>query len=259
MAKFNIDRLPRLARSMFESQSKWGDKNWKDTLRLHAREINTLLDDISIFDLWKKTLGDKYGKIGQDLLPEIYMDVYVSVHFACMGLYKQGHVCLRAELENALRLVYFAVHPVEYGWRCSGKDFFKKKNVWVEDYRYFRQLDEVHKFQQTCKQDGFTMVVFDNVKKLYGKLSQYVHTGPTTFLTTPDRFAPKYRKPEFNKWLNAFKETQKCINLILVLGFTEDFKKLAMSKKKDILRKTGDKKVKRGLRKSIPVIFVGGI
>lgn len=259
MAKFNIDRLPRLARSMFESQSKWGDKNWKDTLKFHAREINTLLDDMSIFDLWKKTLGDGYGKVGQNLLPEIYMDVYVSVHFACLGLYKQSHVCLRAELENALRLVYFAVHPVEYGWWRSGKDFFKKKDVWADNYRYFRQLDEVQKFQQACKNDGHKVDVFDAVKNLYGKLSQYVHTGPTTFITTPDRFAPKYRKPEFGKWLNAFKETQKCINLILVLGFTEDFKKLTLPKKKGILKKTGDKKVKKGLRKSIPVKFVGAI
>jgi len=259
MAKFNIDKLPPLARNMFESQSKWGEKNWKDTLKLHAREIDALLDDISIFDLWKKTLGEKYGKIGQNLLPEIYMDVYVSVHFACMGLYKQSHVCLRAELENALRLMYFAVHPVEYGWWCSGKDFFKKKDVWAEDYRYFRQLDEVQKFQRVCKQDGYTEVVFDRVRDLYGKLSQYVHTGPTAFLTTPDRFAPKYREPEFKKWLNAFKETQTCINLILVLGFTDDFRKLALHKKKQILRKVGDKKVKKGLRKSVPVKFAGAI
>jgi hypothetical protein len=176
-----------------------------------------------------------------------------------MGLYKQSHVCLRAELENALRLVYFAVHPVEYGWWCSGKDFFKKRDVWAEDYRYFRQLDEVQKFQQVCKQDGYEVVVFDGVTDLYGKLSQYVHTGPTAFLTTPDRFAPKYRESEFEKWLHAFKKTQKYVNIVLVLGFTEDFKKLALPMRKKILRKTGDKKVKRGLRKSIPVKFVGGI
>jgi len=259
MKKFDVSRLPLLTKSVFETHQKWASKNWKDTLKLHAREINTLLEDISIFDLWKNMLRDKYNKIGQDLLPEIYMDVYMSVLFACMGLYKQGHVCLRSELENALRLVYFAVHPVEYSWWCSGKDFFKKKDVWAEDYRYFRRLDEVQKFQQMCKQDGYTMDVFNSVKKLYEKLSQYVHTGRTTFLTTPDRFAPKYREPEFKKWLNAFKETQKCINLILVLGFTDDFKKLTLPKKKDILRKTGDKKVKRGLRKSVPVKFKGAI
>jgi hypothetical protein len=259
MAKFNFDRLPPLARSMFESQSKWADKNWKDTLKLHSRQINTLLDDMSVLDLWKKTLGDGYGKVGQNLLPEIYMDVYVSVHFACMGLYKQSHVCLRAELENAMRLVYFSVHPVEYGWWCSGRDFFKKRNVWDENYRYFRQLDEVQQFQQACKQDGATVNVFDSVKRLYGKLSQYVHTGPTAFLTTPDRFAPKYREPEFRKWLSAFRNTQNLINLIFVLGFTEDFRKLALPKKKDILKKTGDSKVKRGLRKCIPVRFAGAI
>jgi hypothetical protein len=259
MKKFNVNKLPSFVKSTYESQLKWADKNWKDTLRLRAREINALLDDISVFDLWKEILGDKYDKIGQNLLPEIYMDVYVSIHFACMGLYKQSHVCLRAELENTLRLVYFAVHPVEYGWWCSGKDFFKKRNVWAEDYRYFRQLDEVQKFQQVCKKGGHKVDVYDGVRILYGKLSQYVHTGPTAFLTTPERFAPKYRKPEFNKWLNAFKETQKFINLILVLGFPEDFKKLTLPKKKKILKKTGDTKTKAGLRKSVPVKFVGGI
>lgn len=259
MAKFRVDRLPPLARSMFESQLNWGDKNWKDTFRSHAREVNGLLDDISIFDLWKKTLGNKYGKIGQELLPEIFMDAYVSVHFACMGLYKQGHVCLRAELETALRLVYFAVHPVEYSWWCSGKDYFKKRDVWAEDYRYYRQLDEVQKFQQTCKQDGHKVNVLDGVKDLYGKLSQYVHTGRTTFLTTPDRFAPKYREPEFRKWLKAFRETQKHISVILVLGFHEDFKGIALPMQKRILKSTHEEKIKRGLRKSLALKFVGAI
>jgi hypothetical protein len=259
MARFNANRLAPLARTMYESQSRWVARNWQDTLAAHARAVETLLDSISVFDLWKKMLGGRYHEIGKDLLPEIFMDAYVSVHFACMGLYKQAHVCLRAELETVLRLAYFAVHPVEYGWWSSQEHYFSKKDPWGNDYEYFRHLIEVKEFQRACSQSGNRIMVFDDVRRLYSRLSQYVHAERAAFLTTPDRFAPRYQQPEFRKWCKAFQETQRHGNVVLVLAFAQDFKGAGRTTQKEILKRTGDQNTKAGLRRSLALKFAGAV
>jgi len=260
MRKFDEYSLPSLTKSMYVSQQKWLEKNWKDALKIHARRnIEGLLEKINVFDLWGDMLTDEYA-VAKTLIPEIFTDAYLSIHFACMGLYKQANVCLRAQLETALRLVYFSTHPVEFGWWSSGKDeFFKRRDVWADDFVYFRRLDEVDKFQRVCDANKDKINVFDKVGHLYSGLSKYVHSSALHFQTDPQRFAPKYKKAEFGKWLKSFKETQKYICLVLILGFANDFKAASLPVKKRILKVTEESKIKKGLRQLLGLKFRGRV
>ena len=260
MARFNLNKLPELTKSMYESQLKWNDKNWKDSIKNHHKEIEKLLEKVEVFDSWQHILESKYKNITKELIPEILMDSYLSVHFACMGLYKLANISLRTQLETSLRLVFFSTHPVEFNWWYSGKDeYFKKKAVWGEQYTYFTRLDEVKDFQAKCKESGNKVDLFDDIRILYGKLSQYVHSGVHSYLTTPERVSPKYRKDELGKWIKNFKETQKYINTVLTLGFADEFKSAKLDKKKKILKAIENDKFKTNLRKSLGLKFRGRI
>jgi len=260
MRKFDVNKLTQRCKSMYKSQLSWAEKNWKDTLKLHAnKDIEKLLQQIEIYDAWKKALND-YGKISQELLPEIFMDSYMSIHFACMGLYKQANVCLRAQLETALRLIYFASHPVEFGWWSGGKDeYFRKRDIWADDYQYFRRLSEIQMFQRKYKETGASYDIFNRVRSLYAKLSQYVHSSISSFQTKPKQFVPTYNKVEFNKWLKAFKETEKLISILLMLVFKKEFKTLGLQDQKNILKVAQEPNLKKILRQTLGLKFRGRI
>lgn len=256
MSKLNINRLPTLTRSIYESQQKWSEKNWKETLQHHSRTINSLLEKVGIFDAWKKVLSRKYGRVAQELIPEIFMDSFLSIHFACMGLYKQANICARAELESALRLVYFSTHPVEYDWWYNGNEWYlsSSKDVWGKGYEYFGQLSEVKKFNKQLSADFFS-----KIRVIYRKLSKYVHSGVASFQTGPERISPKYKIDDFGTWQSHFKEVQTLVNVILVLGFAVTFKGLNSTTQREILRTIEYPKFKGALRKSLGLRLRGRI
>jgi len=257
MRKFNENKLPTLAKIMYNSQQKWVQENWKATLAAHANGINALLDSIGVFDVWKKVLSNKYGKISKELIPEIFMDSYMSAHFACMGLYKQANVCLRSQLETSLRLVYFSTHPVEYKWWCEGSTWYlgsKFKDVWGPSYQYFEMLEEVKCFHKSCN-----LGLFKSIPDFYKTLSQYVHGSAQSFLTKPNRISPKYNIGEYKKWETNFKDVQKYSNTIFVLGFAEVFRAEDVPVQRAILKIIKDKGYKNGLRKSLKLRISGRI
>ncbi|MBA7524866.1 hypothetical protein ES705_17011 [subsurface metagenome] len=258
MKVFKVHKLPQLTKSTYESQQRWIDKNWQDTLKKHYRETEVLLNKIGIFDVWKNMLSSKYGQVVNELMPEIFMDAYISLHFACMGLYKQAYVSLRAQQETVLRLVYFSTHPVEFNWWHSGsgwyRDFLRTRDVWGEGYVYFEQLDQVKNFERVCK-----FKLFNIVKSKYKGLSIYVHSGVGSFQTTPARFSPKYKLGDFKKWVSSFKEVQSYINIILILGFALEFKGVRVNIQRKILKAIDKIKYKQGLRKSLGLKIKGRI
>jgi len=256
MKTFDENRLLELTKIMYEIQQKWSDKNCKETLRIHHREIEKLLQKTQVFATWKSKVANKY-KVAKELIPEIFMDAYISIPFACMGLYKQANVCLRAQLETALRLVYFSTHPVEFKWWYEGSAWYleaKSKDVWGIEYKYFRQLEEVKNFE---KASNFGL--FDNIKNFYKVLSKYVHGGVASFQTSPNRISPKYIKGEFNKWVANFRKVQKYVNTVLILGFSETFKASGADIQRKILKVVENDKCKTGLRQSLGLRIRGRI
>lgn len=258
MAKFDPNNLPELTKSMYFAQQNWSAQNWKDTLLKHSKEVEELFKKIKVYDLWENILRDKHGSVSNDLIPEIRMDAILSVHFACMGLYKQANVCLRAQLETALRLVYFSTHPIEFKWWRNGSEWWYLglggKDVWGKGYEYFCQLDEVKAFEKVSEHK------FSNtISKIYKILSKYVHSGVPSFQTTQFRLSPKYKIDSYKKWGDNFKEIQDCINTLFSLGFSVEFKAQNATDQKRVLRIIRFGKFKKGVRKSLDLKFRGRI
>lgn len=261
MKKFTFDKLPESAtKAMYTSQKNWSAKNLKDTIEKHYKEIEVLLQKTDAFGSWRNILESKYGQVAKMLIPEIYMDAYISILFACQGLYKQANVCIRAELETALRLIYFSKHTVEFNWWNQGEDYFKKNSaLWGEGYLYFTRLEEIKNFQKKCKENKYEIDLFSRISNLYRKLSQYVHSGISSFQTTPYRISPKYGNKEFGKWMNTFNEIQTYINTLLILGFAEEFRNAQSNIQRSIIKVIKNPGFKKGLRKSLPLKLKGRI
>jgi hypothetical protein len=174
-----------------------------------------------------------------------------------MGLYKQANVCLRAQLETSLRLVYFSMHPVEYKWWCAGSTWYldsKFKDVWGPGYLYFERLEEVKCFEATC-----SVGLFGSIKTFYKTLSQYVHGSALSFQTKPNRISPKYNIGEYKKWETNFKDVQKYANTVFALGFAEAFKVSSVPMQRQILKIVKDTKYKNGIRTSLKLRITGRI
>lgn len=230
--------LPELTKAMHES--RWRDRNWDQTIKKHKKEIEKLLQKITVFDIWSNSLQD--SEAPRWMVPEIFIDSYMSIHFACFGLYKYAHMCMRSQLETALRVIFFSTHPVEFDWWSKNIEFYRSglrtKDVWGEGYKYFGQLENIKKFEKKCNKEKRLFEEGKRVNKIYQKLSKYVHSGPLSFQTRPDIFSPRYRLEKFKNWVKSFKEVQECINVLLVLSFPKEFKGLSKTSREKI-RKIG--------------------
>lgn len=224
-----ILNLPPNTKTMYESQEKWRTKASEGTLLAHKDEIEDLLEKANLFDLWSNSLQG--SEAARRLIPEIFMDAYMSIHFACYGLYKYANVCLRSQLETTLRLIYFSTHPVEFEWWRAGNEWYRAglrtRDVWGEGYGYFEQLENVKKFEERCDEGQRLFQHAKKVTKIYQTLSTYVHSGVFSLQTKPDQFSPRYKIDEFSKWKSNFKEIQSYIHALLVLGFSKEFKKMS--------------------------------
>lgn len=248
--------LPILTKSMYSSQKKWCDKNWKSTLAEHSTETEKLIEKINIFDIWSNVLHN--NEPAKKLIPEIVVDAYMALHFACMGLYKYAYMCLRSQQETVLRLVYFSTHPVEFRWWLNGNEWYrsglKAKDVWGEGYSYFSNIEIIKEFENKCENENKLFANGNKVRESYRKLSQYVHSSAASFQTRPDSFSPKYGKKEFKIWLETFIEIQDYINIIFMLAFFEKFKNISSTDQKTVLDKgIENKKYKEKIKETLGI------
>lgn len=253
MKTFKADKLPRLTKIMYDSQLRLNTKNWEDTLKNNSAETEKLLEMVSVFDTWRGSLVT-YGDVARDLIKEAFMDAYMSIHFACMALYKQANVSLRTELETALRLIYFSTHPVEFKWWKDDKDYFQGRHVWGENYEYFMHLDNIHSFNSKAR-----IQLFNEIRRTYKVLSKYVHGSFPSFQTTIQGVAPTYKIGEFRKWVSRFKDVQKYVNTVLALGFDSEFKSSGAANQRKILKVIGTTSYKKGLKQTLGLRLRGRI
>lgn len=230
-----------------------GKKNWNSTIRTHSKELERLLNKIGLFDTWAEILHPMPA--AKLLIKEMFMDAYMSVHFSGYGLYKYAHMCLRSEMETALRLVYFSTHPVEFNWWVKGNDACRQgsaKDVWGPGYLYFTELDEIKDFEKHC----------DARKRLFGsksagiggyhkKLSKFIHSSAGHFQTRADRVSPSYNNDEFSKWYATFEAIQTYIHIILLLGFADKFKEMTTKQKESLLKHGVGSRYKNALKKAL--------
>jgi len=243
MVAFKVKDLPVETKKVHESQNIWRRKNWEKTLSENGNDIEKLIDKIRLFDTWKtKLLKIDVAKI---LIPEIFMDAYVSIHFAGYALYKYAHMSLRSELETALRLVFFSTHSIEFKWWLNDdnndKDWYSTTSdypyVWGKRYSYFEHLENIKSFEKKCGDDEKKLFGGKKygIKGLYTELSEYIHSGRGHFQTRPDRVSPKYDHDQFEIWCYIHEKVQMYIHIMLVLGFAEEFKKMSSTNRNKIL------------------------
>lgn len=236
--KNDLSNLPSNLRVIHESQKKWRNKAWEATLNNHRDELERMLEKINLFDVWSDGLQN--NEAIKRLLPEIFMDSYMSIHFAGYGLYKYANICLRSQLETALRLIYFSPHPVEFDWWRNGNESYRSglanKDVWGEGYLYFQELENVKQFEDKCTEGQRLFRGGKKVSNIYRKLSTYVHSGMFSFQTKPDEFSPRYKIEDFKHWSENFNEIQEYINILLILSFLKEFKQMRESDKNKILQ-----------------------
>jgi len=236
--KNDLSNLPSSLRVMHESQKKWRYEAWEATLNNHKNELEKMLDKINLFDIWSDGLQN--NEAVKRLLPEIFMDGYMSIHFAGYGLYKYANSCLRSQLETALRLIYFSTHPIEFNWWCNGSASYRSglgnKDVWGEGYLYFQGLEYVKQFEGKCSEGQRLFGGSKKVSNIYKKLSTYVHSGMFSFQTKPDEFSPRYKIQDFKHWRSNFNEIQEYINILLILSFFKEFKQIRGSDRNKIIQ-----------------------
>jgi len=63
-----------------------------------------------------------------------------------------------------------------------------------------------------------------------------VHSGVFSLQTRPDEFSPRYEIQEYKKWTGNFKEIQSYINVLLALGFPEEFKRIGEGSRDRVLQ-----------------------
>lgn len=220
---------------LYSTFTKWSGACWKKTIENHNSDLEMINEKIPVFDFWTNKLSK--SPVSKKIFPEIISDSYISIHFSCIGLYKYSIVSLRSELESVLRLVYFDKHPVEYNWWIKGKEFdgfFAKKHVWGDNFAYFDNIENVKKFYKSAKfsQQG---KLFNDIKNMYGDLSQYVHTSADTFHTKKGKLSPTYDYDSFKLWLGKYKAVQSFVHTTLILNYLDEFKACSPDQKMKII------------------------
>lgn len=237
MPAFNPNNLPELLKTTHESQENWRKNNWEKTLQDHKDELENLLKRINVLHIWSNKLQNI--KPAEKLIPEIFIDAYMSLHLASFGLYKYTHMSLRSELETVMRLVFFSTHPIEYEWWEEGSEWYlegsRQTEVWGPGYEYFNQLKNIKEFDKLCSTNKKILSNSGTgIRGIHRKLSKFIHSGAGYLQTRTDRLSPEYNLGKFKIWLETAKKIQGYINIILILGFSEEFKALSKSDRKKI-------------------------
>jgi hypothetical protein len=227
MPKLIIAELPDKTRIMHTT--RWRKKNWEDTLRNEANDLDALLSIIEVFDIWINRLPKNDAT--KSLSREIFADAFMSVHLACFGLYKNAYMSLRSELETAMRLIYFSRHSLEYElWQNGDEkwihDLLKGSDVWGESFKYFLYISEVNQLEGSIQQNLKLVNGSARLKEIYSRLSKHVHSGGPFLQTRKVHLSPKYNQAEFDSWSEIYRDVQKYINILFALCFSDTFRRM---------------------------------
>lgn len=237
MPKFKIRNLKPHTLGMHKHQKRWRNKVWQKTLANHDNQIEVCLSKLEVLSIWSTQFDGV--EAAQELIPETWMDGYVSLTFAGMGLHKYANMSLRSSLETALRFVYFSNHPIEYNWWKNGSRWYMKNgstHPWGKRFKYFTHLTAFKEFARVCpNHKKFFGKSRTSLNRLYRRLSESIHTRAGQFQTSETSFSPIYDKRKFFEWFMLFRNTQTCINIVFALSVKDHFKDIPVADKKAIL------------------------
>lgn len=101
---------------------------------------------------------------------------YLSVVLAVKGLTNCSCVLARQTIELALKHIYFATHPVEYGWVASRLSY--KEINFSSLMEYVKKTDEYREYSKGGGRD-----VCGDIEEKFADLSRYVHVQSKGFMS----------------------------------------------------------------------------
>ena len=222
---------------MFESYLKSIRESMKSTFISGNSKPDPYMTRIDILDIWANALQE--NEACQQLFQELVVDSFSTVFFSYSGLYKYANATLRSSLETALRIAYFAFHPVEYQWWKKEKNWQSNtKNVWGNGYEYFISIDKIGNADKKLKAanlQGLFNGSSHSIPKIYSVLSKSVHTLYSSLQTGKNNYSPTFDLPTFKKWSAMYDSVMSRINLLYVCVFEPEYGKIASSERTKIL------------------------
>lgn len=101
---------------------------------------------------------------------------YLSMVLALKGLENCACVLVRQTIELSLKHIYFAKHPVEYGWVAT-REAYREPNF-QDLVEYVKKTDE---YQEFSKGSNFDLCV--GIEEKFAVLSRYVHVQSKRFMS----------------------------------------------------------------------------
>lgn len=101
---------------------------------------------------------------------------YLSVVLAVKGLTNSSCVLARQTIELALKHIYFATHPVEYGWVASRLSY--KEINFSSLMEYVKKTDEYREYLK-----GGGREICGDIEEKFADLSRYVHIQSKGFMS----------------------------------------------------------------------------
>lgn len=178
-------------------------------------EIGQIIEMSNSLNCWSNLLQSS-GLAG--LVSEIFVDVYMSIHFSLSTLYKYADMALRSGLETSLNVAYFYSHPVELGWWQAGSGWYRERkaaHAWGDGYNYFQMLagdiTEAKTYPPLEAQ----------LKDLYHELSKSIHSTSQGLQTGGGKLAPRLDVGRFKDWSNRIRRTLSLINIVFLIALRE--------------------------------------
>ncbi len=216
-------------------------KSTKDSMvstsRMGYIKQDTYQEKIDTLDLWANVLQ---GYIAcQQLFPELVADSFFTVFFSFSGLYKYANATLRSSLETALRIAYFAFHPVEYQWWKEEKNWqLDTKNVWGKGYEYFKRIEKIHEVEEKLSKANLPGL-FDGqgycIKRIYSELSKSVHTSYQNLYSGKNKYLPAFDSSAFEGWSKLYEKVMGRVNLLFFCVFNIEYTKMNPAERSKIL------------------------
>ena len=101
---------------------------------------------------------------------------YLSLVLGVKGLENCACVLVRQSIELALKHIYFAMHPVEYGWAATREGY--REPHFHALLEYVKRTDEYREFLTASSFD-----LCERIDEKFGVLSRYVHMQSKRFMS----------------------------------------------------------------------------
>ena len=203
-------------------------RNLRRSLQGFEKEVAMILERSRSLDCWSNALQ---ASESAKLISEIFVDLYVSIHFSACALYKYADMALRSALENSLNLTYFVTHPVEFGWWKKGKEWYLERGThpWGEAYNYFKYLGSGLSNSKASER------LLKHISSGYKELSKSIHSSSLRLQTGGARLSPSVDIKRFESWSRRIQKIVSVINALLILACNKQFRDMTKSDKNLVL------------------------